>query len=92
MTDGDFNMAIKTTALLAAALLVGAASSALASDNAANSGETGGADIGPLGQCFVPPDCGQARGSQANAYRSGPYGFAYVPARPYHHRDWHRAR
>lgn len=86
-------MAIKTTALLAAALLVGTAPATLANDNAANTGETGGSDIGPLGQCFVPPDCGQARGAQGYDYRAGPYGFAYVPARPYHHRrDWRRAR
>ena len=47
--------------------------------------------IGPLGQCFVPPNCGQERGSRG--YQSGPYGYAYVFANPYHHRrGWHRAR
>jgi hypothetical protein len=81
-------MLTKTTAFLAAALIVGTASAALAgNDNAANSGEEGGSHIGPLGQCFVPPNCGQERGSQ------GYQRFAYVPAHPYqHHRNWHRAR
>ena len=84
-------MLTKTTAFLAAALIVGTASAAFANDNSANSGETGGSHIGPLGQCFVPTNCGQERGSQA--YQSGSYGFAYVPAHPYqHHREWHRAR
>jgi len=84
-------MLTKTTALLTAAFIFGTASAALANDNSANSGETGGSAIGPLGQCFVPPDCGQARSSQG--YRTNPYGFAYVPQRPSHHRrDWHRAR
>jgi hypothetical protein len=85
-------MLTKTTAFLAAALIVGTASAALAgNDNAANSGEEGGSHIGPLGQCFVPPNCGQERGSQG--YQSGSTGFAYVPAHPYqHHRNWHRAR
>ena len=86
-------MLTKTTAFLASALIVGTASAALANDNSANSGETGGSDIGPLGQCFVPPDCGQGRDSRAYEYRTVPYGFAYVPAHPNHHRrDWHRAR
>jgi hypothetical protein len=39
---------------------------ATAADN--NSGRyKGGADIGPLGQCFNPPDCGGRRA--ANGYR-----------------------
>ena len=45
--------------------------------------------IGPLGQCFVPPNCGQ----EPQGYTSGPFGLAHVPANPYHrHRDWHRPR
>jgi hypothetical protein len=44
-------MLTKTTAFLAAALIVGTASAAFANDNSANSGETGGSHIGPLGQC-----------------------------------------
>ena len=84
-------MLTKITALLTAAFIVGTASAALANDNSANSGETGGSNIGPLGQCFVPPDCGQTRSLQG--YRTNPYGFAYVPQRhSHHHRDWHRAR
>lgn len=83
-------MLTKTTALLAAALIVGTASAALANDNSANSGETGGSKIGPLGQCFVP-NCAEERGSQG--YQGGPYGFAYVPAHPSRrHRDSHRAQ
>jgi hypothetical protein len=84
-------MLTKTTALLTAAFIIGTASASLANDNSANSGEVGGSDIGPLGQCFVPPDCGQVRGSRD--YRTIPFGFAYAPQRPsHHHRDWHRAR
>ena len=85
-------MLTKTKIALVAALILAPASVALGgNDNAANSGESGGSHIGPLGQCFAPPNCGQERGSQG--YQSGSYGFAYVPANPYqHHRDWHRAR
>lgn len=84
-------MLTKTTTALLTAALIGVASAALANDNSANSGETGGSKIGPLGQCFVP-NCGEGRGSQGY-YQSGPYGFAYVPAHPtQRHRDSHHAR
>jgi hypothetical protein len=45
--------------------------------------------IGPLGQCFTPPNCGQER----QGYQSGQYGFANVSANlSHHHRDWYRTR
>jgi hypothetical protein len=61
--------------------MLGAASAAQASDHE----ESGGFDIGPLGQCFVPPDCGHGRILQRREYRNGPYGFAYVPEYRYRH-------
>jgi hypothetical protein len=75
--------------MLAAATVVmlGAASAAYASDH---ENQSGGFDIGPLGQCFVPPDCGQG---QAAAPRRGFSGYAYAPDRWYHQeRAWRRAR
>jgi hypothetical protein len=74
------------------ALIVAVTLSVLGATSAAYAG--GGKDrwegkIGPLGQCFVPPNCGQ----ELQGYQSGPYGLAYIPANPYRrHRDWHRAR
>jgi hypothetical protein len=47
-------MLTKTKIALAAALMLGTASVALARG-------MGGSDIGPLGQCFNPPDCGGPR-------------------------------
>ena len=56
---------------MAAAIMLGAASAAqAANDN--QSRDRGGTDIGPLGQCFVPPDCDQG----GYRYRRGSYGFA----------------
>jgi hypothetical protein len=85
----------KTALIVAIALsALGAASAAYA--GGAKNDDGAGHDrwegkIGPLGQCFVPPNCGQERGSQD--YPSGPYGFANVPANlSHHHRDWQRAR
>jgi hypothetical protein len=81
-------MLTKFKLLAAAALILGAASAAqAANDNQSRS--RGGYDIGPLGQCFVPPDCGQ----EGYRHRSGANGFAYVPADHYgRHRAWRRDR
>ena len=77
-------MLTKIKLVAAAALMLGAASAAqAANDN--QSRDRGGYDIGPLGQCFVPPDCGR----EGYRYRRGAYGFAYVPEYHYgHHREW----
>jgi hypothetical protein len=73
-------MLTKGKLALAAVMMLGVASTAQASDH----GENGGFDIGPLGQCFVPPDCGHGS-LRAREYRNGPYGFAYVPGYRYRH-------
>jgi hypothetical protein len=65
--------------IVAAAVLLGAVSIAQASSNR-NYG--GGYDIGPLGQCFDPPACGQGS-------RGGAYAYAYSPRYP---RGWHYTR
>jgi hypothetical protein len=63
----------KTKIAFAAALILGTASAALAGGN---SGEySGGSDIGPLGQCFSPPDCGGR--SDASGAHNGNSGKAY---------------
>ena len=84
-------MLAKGKLAVAAALMLGAISAAqAANDN--QSRDRGGSDIGPLGQCFVPPDCG-GRDYQGYQYRRGPYGFAYAPAHRYHHRrEWRGER
>ncbi|HEY2228767.1 MAG TPA: hypothetical protein VGI22_13705 [Xanthobacteraceae bacterium] len=79
-------MLAKTKVAVAAALMLGAVSAAqAANDN--QSRDRGGSDIGPLGQCFVPPDCGGYR-YHRNPYAYGSYGFAYMPASRYHYRRW----
>jgi hypothetical protein len=79
-------MLAKTKVAVAAALMLGAVSAAqAANDN--QSRDRGGSDIGPLGQCFVPPDCGGYR-YYRNPYAYGWYGFAYMPASRYHYRRW----
>jgi hypothetical protein len=62
-------------AVAAAAVLLVAGSAAGASEH---NRESGGYDVGPLGQCFVPPDCGQGRYAQSR----GISGFAYAPQHP----------
>jgi len=81
-------MLTKIKVVAAAALMLGAASAAqAANDN--QSIDRGGYDVGPLGQCFVPPDCGRS----GYRYRSGAYGFAYVPGYRYgHRREWRHER
>jgi hypothetical protein len=72
-----------TKIALAGALMLGSASAALAGGN---SGEySGGFDIGPLGQCFSPPDCGGNYGASAvhNGYGSRAYGLV-APAKHKH--------
>lgn len=76
-------MISKTTMILCAALFVGTLGAAYAGSD--KDGPSGGSDIGPMGQCFSPPDCGQA-------YRND-YGYAYAPThRVQHPREWHRTR
>jgi hypothetical protein len=80
------------TSILAAATIVmlGAASAAYASDH---ENQSGGFDIGPLGQCFVPPDCGQGQAARAQARWRGFSGYANAPDRWYHQeRGAHHAR
>lgn len=86
-------------ALAVTLVFLGAASVAqAANDN--QSRDRGGSDIGPLGQCFVPPDCDQGRDDLSygryrygryGAYESGRYGYAYAP-RYFYHGRWHRIR
>ncbi|HLH94898.1 MAG TPA: hypothetical protein VKW08_07245 [Xanthobacteraceae bacterium] len=81
------------SALAAAIFLAGAVSVAqAANDN--QSRDRGGYDIGPLGQCFAPPDCDQGgddQGYGARRYGYGGYGYGYAP-RYYYHGRWHRLR
>jgi hypothetical protein len=83
----------KTALIVAITLSVLGTASAAYAGGAKNDAESGHdrweGKIGPLGQCFVPPNCGQERQGDQN----GPYGFANVPAYlSHHHRDWYRAR
>ena len=81
-------------AILAAAAIFGAASAAQASGSQGDPESRDGADIGPLGQCFAPPDCDANQDQQG-----GPYVYARPYARPYagganayarpYPRDWH---
>ena len=66
-------------AILAATAIFGAASAAQASGSKNDAGSHGGFDIGPLGQCFVPPDC--------DADQGGPYVYARPPSG--YVRGWH---
>jgi hypothetical protein len=87
-------------ALAATMSFLGAASVAqAANDN--QSRDRGGYDIGPMGQCFVPPDCDQGRddlgygrryGRYAfGRYGYGGYGYAYAP-RYFYRGRWHNVR
>jgi hypothetical protein len=74
----------KTTIALATALIIGTLGSAYAGAER----DSGGYDIGPMGQCFSPPDCGNGA-SQSRADKA----FAYVPGhRTVHRPDSQRAR
>jgi hypothetical protein len=55
-----------------------------------NIGEDSHSWVGPFGQCYVPSDCGGRRYS--SRYRSGRYGYAYVPGWRYRPRAWHYER
>jgi hypothetical protein len=85
-------MLTKIKFAVAAALVVGAVSAAsAANDN--QSQNRGGADFGPLGQCFAPPDCDWRGDQQGYRSRKGLHGFAYAPDSRYrHHRDSRRER
>jgi hypothetical protein len=73
-----------TTAAALVFGVLGAASIAQAGSNN-QSINRGGFDIGPLGQCFDPADCGHNRGDAGYGRyryghsRYGRYGYAYVP-------------
>jgi hypothetical protein len=74
-------MISKTVIALGTVLVLGTLGTAYAGSDR----DSGGYDIGPLGQCFAPPDCGQARNQR------GYYGYAYVPDRRQHPHVWHRS-
>jgi hypothetical protein len=86
-------MSKTSIAILAAATIFGAASAGQASGSKNDASSRGGSDIGPLGQCFMPPDCDPGRDQQGGpyAYARPAYGYArgiYAYARPYP-RGWH---
>jgi hypothetical protein len=70
----------KSILALAGALVLGV-SMAQANDSSKDAYGESGAKIGPLGQCFAPPDCG----GRVYAHRRGFNGFAYVPGPHYRH-------
>ncbi len=74
-------MMTKTKIAFVAALILGSASAALASGDGPSHE---GFDIGPLGQCFVPPDCGDKH--DASAAHSGNAGKTHVFVLPEKHR------
>jgi hypothetical protein len=87
-------MLTKSRLATAAALVLGGISVAqAANDN--QSDPLRGADFGPLGQCFAPPDCdyrGVYYPPQGYPPRRAASGFASVPEQRYRHRHEHRAR
>jgi hypothetical protein len=74
---GDTHMLTKTKIVLATVLMLGTAS-------AASAGTQGGFDIGPMGQCMNPPDCGGTHKASVNARHD--YGFVQ-PATHHKHRS-----
>jgi hypothetical protein len=80
-------MLAKSMLALAGALVLGV-SVAQANESSKDAYGESGADIGPLGQCFVPPDCGRDQG-RIYSHRTGFNGFAYVPAPRYRHHRQH---
>jgi hypothetical protein len=71
-------MLTKTKFVIAAVLVLSAASAALAKND--DDGPTrGGFDIGPLGQCMNPPDCGGKHGTSAAYYGNAANTFGFVP-------------
>jgi hypothetical protein len=69
----------------AAAIILGTASAALAG-NGGEGPTQGGADIGPLGQCFNPPDCGGKRDTAAtHYYGNGGNAYGFVPQANHKH-------
>jgi hypothetical protein len=84
-------MLAKGPLALTIALILGAASVAKANDH--DKQDHGGFDIGPRGQCFVPPDCDEGRDQGGYRHRRALRGFAYAPEFRYRHRhDLHRER
>ena len=77
----EIKMLAKSMMVLAAGALMLGAVSAQASDR--DPAEIGGSKIGPLGQCFAPPNCGEDY-----RYWRGFNGFAYVPGRYRPSREW----
>jgi hypothetical protein len=78
-------MLTKISIAFAAALILGTASAALA-NNSGRGPTQGGFDIGPLGQCFRPPDCG-GRHDATVGFHEGSGGF--VPPAKHKHRSPH---
>jgi hypothetical protein len=75
-------MLAKSMLALAGALVLGV-SLAQANDSSKDEYGESGADIGPLGQCFAPPDCWG--GGRIYSHRRGFNGFAYVLGPRYRH-------
>ena len=74
-------------AVLIAAAIFGAASGAQAGGSKNDASSHGGYDFGPLGQCFVPPDCDQGRDQQViGGYGYGRRAHGYAGQYP---RRWH---
>lgn len=75
----------------AAAIVFGLLSASSIAQAGSNKSGRGGFDIGPLGQCFDPPDCGRNPGDRGYRHyrhgysRYGRYGYAYVPGWRYRH-------
>jgi hypothetical protein len=70
---------LSTKLTVAAAVLLGAISIAQAAGGS-DYRSRGGYDIGPVGQCFDPPACGQGRRGAAYAYA---YSNRYLHGRYY---------
>jgi hypothetical protein len=83
-------MLTRTTAILAAALIAGAASAAQANDH---EDQSGGFRTGPMGQVLAPRSATQRwlHNQKYGFARRHDYGFAYMPGRPRawsYERDW----
>jgi hypothetical protein len=92
-----------SVAILAAAAIFGAASAAQGAGSQTDPESRDGADIGPLGQCFVPPDCDPDEDAQGGPYyyarpyasARGPYAYARQYPRGWHYTPgygWHYGR
>jgi hypothetical protein len=73
-------MLLSTKLTIAAVVLLGAISIAQAAED--RNYNTGGYDVGPLGQCFDPAACGYGRRGGAYAYA---YSRHYTPGYGWHY-------